>query len=288
MVINYKGLQVAEVTDSVFDPRSGRFSTIVEEVRSNWTALLLSRCRELPGMQPVFKARGSLDKLCRALEKYTCDYDALVRDTCTLGDVPEFWDNFAAVMAGVKTRAVMASDMTRNMVVKCKMKAVMFASGSARDCSDSVKCYGALTKAVVEDLDGQAFLVKLDGQLFNRQLAEYYGDASSGLSVLDACCLAEAGERALAGVSMQSRAGLLSWCRDYFSVYTDDVVSEQFTKKLINEILGKQLCCKDFNALVQSVEEELVMAAGYGITPLDRQYLDYALGQVKNHLQLGR
>lgn len=102
--------------------------------------------------------------------------------------------------------------------------------------------------------------------------------------MLDACCLSETGACALAGISIARREELLAWIDSYFSTHTDDEVSEQFTRTLVNYVLGQQLVCKDFNALVCGVREKVEMAESYGIYVLDRRYLDYALGQVKNRI----
>lgn len=288
MAAGYSRLQVMEMTDSVFDPRAGKWKERAEEIRLGWTSMLLNDNQETADLQPVFETRKILDNLYYALKSCTCDYDTLVRDTFSMADTSVFWDNFATIMVGVKTGMPVAPGVIKDTVVKCKMKAVMFLGksyyGVITGFNDLAKYYGVLTKAALEGLEGQAFLASLEEQPYLQQLAEYYGDITSGISVLDACCLSEIGACALAGISIARREELLAWIDSYFSTHTDDEVSEQFTRTLVNYVLGQQLVCKDFNALVCGVREKVEMAESYGIYALDRRYLDYALGQVKNRI----
>ena len=288
MAAGYSRLQVMEMTDSVFDPRAGKWKEMAEEIRLGWTSMLLNDNQETADLQPVFETRKILDNLYHALKSCTCDYDTLVRDTFSMADTSVFWDNFATIMVGVKTGMPVAPGVIKDTVVKCKMKAVMFLGksyyGVITGFNDLAKYYGVLTKAALEGLEGQVFLASLEEQPYLQQLAEYYGDITSGISVLDACCLSEIGACALAGISIARREELLAWIDSYFSTHTDDEVSEQFTRTLVNYVLGQQLVCKDFNALVCGVRVKVEMAESYGIYALDRRYLDYALGQVKNRI----
>ena len=251
-------------------------------------SMLLNDNQETADLQPVFETRKILDNLYHALKNCACDYDTLVKDTFSMADTSVFWDNFATIMVGVKTGMPIAPGVIKDTVVKCKMKAVMFLGknyyGVTSGFNDLAKYYGVLTKAALEGLEGQTFLASLEEQPYLRQLAEYYGDITSGVSVFDACCLSETGTCALAGISIARKEELLAWIDSYFSVHTDDEVSEQFTRTLVNYVLGQQLVCKDFNALVCGVREKVEMAESYGIYALDRRYLDYALGQVKNRI----